>query len=61
MPADKAHDILTAVRAAGGVDRARKRALALADEAVAELAVLPSSPYREGLAELCRLSVDRVA
>lgn len=61
IPADKAHDILTAVRAAGGVDRARKRALALAEEAIAELAVLPSSPYREGLAELCRLSVDRVA
>ena len=61
ISADKAHDILTAVRAAGGVERARKRALAFADEAVAELAVLPASPYRDGLVELCRLSVDRVA
>ena len=26
----------------------------------AELAILPESPYREALAELCRLSVDRV-
>jgi octaprenyl-diphosphate synthase len=61
IAADKAHDILTAVRAAGGIERARKRALAFADEAVAELAVLPCSAYRDGLAELCRLSVDRVA
>ncbi len=61
IPADKAREILTAVRAAGGVERARKRALAFADEAIAELPVLPSSPYRDGLAELCRLSVDRVA
>lgn len=61
IPADKAHDLLTAVRAAGGIERARKRAQSLADEAVAELAVLPDSSYRDGLAELCRLSVDRVA
>lgn len=61
IPADKAHDILTAVRAAGGVERARKRALAFAEEAIAELAHLPSSGYRDGLAELARLSVDRVA
>jgi octaprenyl-diphosphate synthase len=61
IPADKAHDLLTAVRAAGGIDRARKRAQAIASEAIGELKVLPSSPFREGLAELCRLSVDRVA
>ncbi|HEX7501597.1 MAG TPA: octaprenyl diphosphate synthase, partial [Polyangia bacterium] len=61
IPADEAHAILAMVRAAGGVERARRRALAFADEAVAELAVLPSSPYREALAELPRLSVDRVA
>jgi octaprenyl-diphosphate synthase len=61
IPADLAHDLLTAVRAAGGIERARKRALALAEEAVAELSVLPSSRHRDGLAELCRLSVDRVA
>ena len=61
MPADKAHDILTAVRAAGGIERARRRAQAIADEAVGELMVLPDSAYRDGLVELCRLSVDRVA
>ena len=61
IAADAAHAILTAVRAAGGVERARKRALAFAEEAMAELAALPPSPHRDALAELARLSVDRVA
>jgi octaprenyl-diphosphate synthase len=60
IPADRVHGLLSAVRAAGGVERARRRALAYADEAIAELAALPESPYREALGELCRLSVDRV-
>jgi len=61
IPADKAHGILSMVRAAGGVERARRRAQAFAEEAVAELAVLPTSPYWEALVELPRLAVDRVA
>jgi octaprenyl-diphosphate synthase len=61
IAAETAHVLLLAVRAAGGVERARKRALAFADEAIAELAALPASPYRNALAELARLSVDRVA
>jgi octaprenyl-diphosphate synthase len=61
IPADQARAILTMVRAAGGVDRARRRALAFAEEAVAELALLPASQYRDALGELSRLSVDRVA
>ena len=61
IAADEARAILTAVRAAGGVERARRRALAFAEEAIAELSALPTSPYRDALAELCRLSVDRVA
>jgi octaprenyl-diphosphate synthase len=61
MPAEQAQGILVGVRAAGGIERARKRALAFADEAVAELDVLPASPYRDALVELSRLSVDRVA
>jgi hypothetical protein len=32
-----------------------------ADEAIAELLVLPASQYRDALVELARLSVDRVA
>jgi octaprenyl-diphosphate synthase len=61
IPADKAHAILTTVRAAGGVERARKRAMAFADSATAELDQLPDSKYRDALVELSRLSVDRVA
>jgi octaprenyl-diphosphate synthase len=61
IPADQARAILATVRVAGGVERARRRALAFAEEAVVELAVLPPSPYRDALAELSRLSVDRVA
>jgi octaprenyl-diphosphate synthase len=61
IPAESAHAILLAVRAAGGVTRARQRALAFADEATAELVALPASPYRDALVELARLSVDRVA
>jgi octaprenyl-diphosphate synthase len=59
LPADVAAEILTAVRAAGGVDRARRRARELADAAVAELAALPASPYREALADLARSAADR--
>jgi octaprenyl-diphosphate synthase len=61
IPAGEAHSILTSVRAAGGVERARRRALAFADEAAAELVALPVSPYRDALSELTLLSVDRVA
>ena len=61
ITAESAHALLLAVRGAGGIERARKRALAFAEEAIAELPALPDSAYREALAELARLSVDRVA
>jgi len=61
IAAESAHAILTAVRAAGGVERARKRALAFAEEAMTELVALPASTYRDALADLAQLSVDRVA
>jgi octaprenyl-diphosphate synthase len=61
VPADKALTILSQVRAAGGLDRARKRALQLVESALAEIDILPSSPYRDALVEVARLSVDRVA
>jgi octaprenyl-diphosphate synthase len=61
IAAEAAQGLLLAVRNAGGIERARKRALAFADEAIAELPALPDSVYREALAELARLSVDRVA
>jgi octaprenyl-diphosphate synthase len=53
--------IMQATRAAGGVDLARAQALALAHDAVAELQAVPPSPYRDALAALARLSVERVA
>jgi len=61
IDAETAHTLLLEVRAAGGPERARLRALAFAEEASAELAAVPASPYRDGLVELARLSVDRVA
>jgi octaprenyl-diphosphate synthase len=61
IPADKAHAILAVAGATGGIERARKRALAFAEEAASELVALPNSPYRDALVELTRLSVDRVA
>jgi octaprenyl-diphosphate synthase len=59
VPASVAAEILAEVRAAGGVDRARKKALALADEALVALAALPASRHRDALAALARLSADR--
>jgi octaprenyl-diphosphate synthase len=61
VPSDMARDLLHAVRAAGGIERARKRAVVFAEEAIGELALLPGSAYRDGLVALCRLAVDRVA
>ena len=61
VPADKARDILGRVAAAGGLERARQQALALVDSALDELSIVPASLYREALAEVARLSVDRVA
>ena len=51
--------LLADVRAAGGIDRARQKAAALADEAISALAALPPSPHRDALALLARLSADR--
>jgi len=59
VPASVVADILTEVRAAGGVERARGKAAALADEAVSELQALPPSRYRDGLAALAHASADR--
>jgi octaprenyl-diphosphate synthase len=61
IPAGEARAILASVRSAGGVERARRCALAFADEAAAELVALPASTFRDALSELSRLSVDRVA
>jgi octaprenyl-diphosphate synthase len=59
VPASVAAEILVEVRAAGGVERARKKAVLLAEEAMQALSALPASPYRDALETLARLSADR--
>jgi octaprenyl-diphosphate synthase len=60
MSASDAAELLTAVRAAGGVDEARARAGALAQEAIAELEAVPPSDHRDALHELAVFSVERM-
>jgi octaprenyl-diphosphate synthase len=59
VPPSVVAEILAEVKAAGGVERARQKAAALADEAALALAALPPSPHRDALAALARLSADR--
>jgi octaprenyl-diphosphate synthase len=59
VPAAVAAEILAEVRAAGGVERARGKAVALADEAARALEALPPSPHRDALHALAHLSADR--
>jgi octaprenyl-diphosphate synthase len=59
VPAGIVADILADVRAAGGIERARQKAATLAEEAVAALAELPASRYRDGLVALAHASADR--
>jgi octaprenyl-diphosphate synthase len=53
--------ILQTTRAVGGLDRARAEAMALARNAAVELQALSPSPFRDALAALAHLSVERVA
>jgi octaprenyl-diphosphate synthase len=53
--------ILQTTRAVGGLDRARAEAMALARNAVVELQALSPSSFRDALAALAHLSVERVA
>ncbi|MDZ4696704.1 MAG: polyprenyl synthetase family protein [Deltaproteobacteria bacterium] len=57
---DNARILVAAVNAAGGVQAARKQARSLAAAAVADLQVLPESPYRDALVSIAHLAVDRV-
>ena len=61
LPPAMAAEILAEVQAAGGVERARRKAAAHADEAAAALGPLPRSRYRDALEALARLSADRSA
>jgi octaprenyl-diphosphate synthase len=59
VPAAVAAEILADVRAAGGVEKARQKAAALAEEAARALDALPASAYRDALRGLAHLSADR--
>jgi octaprenyl-diphosphate synthase len=61
MSAEAAAPLLAAVREAGGVERARTRALGLVDEAHLALGALPPSPYTEALHTLANFCVERVS
>jgi hypothetical protein len=54
-----AAEILAETRAAGGLTRARERALQLAADAVVQLEGVPASPFRDALRDLAVLSVER--
>jgi len=55
-----AAEILTAVQRAGGVERAREKARAIAAAAREELLALAPGPYRDALEDIVTLSVERV-
>ena len=59
VPAAVAAKILADVVRAGGVEKARRKAVALAGEAVDVLEALPASRYRDALRALAHLSADR--
>lgn len=53
--------VLQVLRRTGAIDYAREQARREADRALAELEALPASDYRDALAALTRLAVDRSA
>src|SRR5256884_190939 len=58
-PAGLVADVTGGVGAAGGLDYARRRALELAQQAEAELEVLPTSPARDALRDSIAYAVER--
>jgi len=51
--------VLEAMATSGSLEWTRQRAEEEADKAIAALAVLPDSPYREALIALAHMSVQR--
>jgi octaprenyl-diphosphate synthase len=56
---DLVAEVIRLVETAGGFETARQRALELAQQAEAELAVLPSSPARDALQDSIAYAVER--
>jgi octaprenyl-diphosphate synthase len=61
MSAEAAAAVLAMVRRAGGVESAKAHALGGVDQAIADLAALPASPFRDALRDVAILSVERVS
>ena len=53
-------ELLRIIRASGGVERAREKALSFHDDALGALAVLPDRPERDALREIADFVVSRV-
>ncbi len=58
---DRLDDVLAIVSDTGALDYTRRRAEEMADKALAQLNVLPESRYRDTMADLARLAVNRRA
>lgn len=58
---DQLDAVLDIVHATGALDYTRQRAEEMADKALAQLEALPPSVYRDSMAQLARLAVDRQA
>ncbi|MFG6160661.1 octaprenyl diphosphate synthase [Halomonas sp. 1390] len=56
---DHLDEVLAIVRDTGALEYTRARAEEMADKALEQLDALPDSPYRDSMARLARLAVDR--
>ncbi|KJZ06877.1 MULTISPECIES: octaprenyl diphosphate synthase [Halomonas] len=56
---DHLDEVLAIVKSTGALDYTRQKAEEMAAKALAELDHLPPSPYRDSMAELARLAVER--
>ncbi|MAY71718.1 MAG: octaprenyl diphosphate synthase, partial [Halomonas sp.] len=56
---DHLDEVLAVVQSTGALDYTRQKAEEMAAKALAELDHLPPSPYRDSMAELARLAVER--
>ncbi|WP_442487888.1 octaprenyl diphosphate synthase [Halomonas litopenaei] len=56
---DHLDEVLAIVQSTGALDYTRQKAEEMAAKALAELDHLPPSPYRDSMAELARLAVER--
>ncbi len=54
-------EVLEIIHATGALTYTRDRAVEMADKATAELNALPESPFRDSMAQLARLAVERQA